>query len=255
MSSGLSASNRLIKIMTADCAITRDRAVDYWHRFRGVVASRVAANDVFVQQLRAVVDVDAILGPCSIEGFDGGYAARDAAFVSGALLAAQWPLPIAAVVATVAALSQEAGGDDAVAVAAIAGGLEALQRLERAAGIGMHARGHLVDGLLGVPAATAAAGLTLALSPAAMADALGVAGSLASGSREWRGMDSKLLGGWMARSAILAVRLAQAGFSGPAEVFEGRKGLFNAYAGAGNYSLASLFSDAESELSHAQEHS
>jgi 2-methylcitrate dehydratase PrpD len=254
MSSVMSTSSRIIKIITDDCASARAAAADYWQQFHGTVASRAAMNDVFVQRLRALVEADAIRGPCSIAGLSGSYTARDAAFANGALLATQWPLPIAAVVATVAALSQEVRGADEVAVAAIAGGLEILQRLERAAGSGMYARGHLADGLLGVPAATAAAGRTLNLSPSAMVDALGVAGSLASGSREWQGTDSKLLGGWMARSAILAARLAQAGFSGPAEVFEGRKGLFNAYAGIGGYSLASLFNDVEPDLPHAQEH-
>ena len=190
MSSVMSTSSRIVKIITGDCATARVVAADYWHQFHGSVASRAAMNDVFVQRLRAFVEADAIRGPCSIAGLSGSYTARDAAFANGALLATQWPLPIAAVVATVAALSQEVRGADEVAVAAIAGGLETLERLERAAGSGMHARGHLADGLLGVPAATAAAVRTLNLSPSAMVDALGVAGSLACGSREWLGMDS-----------------------------------------------------------------
>jgi len=96
---------------------------------------------------------------------------------------------------------------------------------------------------VGVPAAAAAAGRIIGLSDGAMVNALGVAGSLASGSREWQGENATLLAGWMARSAILAAKLAEFGFSGPDEVFEGRKGLFNAYAGSGNYTLEALFSD------------
>jgi 2-methylcitrate dehydratase PrpD len=234
-----SASARLVASVELSGA-TRLRAANYWFRLRNAVAPRVASRDGFVRSLVAVVRADAIAGPCSIAGVEGAFTARDAAFANGALMAAEAPQPIAAIVAAVAALAEETRADDAAAIAAVGFGLGVLGRLERAAGAGMRARGHLAEGLLGIPAATAAAARTIGLSDAAMIDALGVAGSLASGSREWQGDDADLLGGWMARSAILAARLAQFGFSGPAEVFEGRKGLFNAYAGPGHYSVASL---------------
>ena len=151
--------------------------------------------------------------------------------------------PVAAIVAAVAALVEEDGSDEETALAAVAVGVEALDRLQRSAAEGIRQRGHDADGILGAPAATAAAGRAIHLSAGAMVDALGVAGSLASGSRAWPGTGADLLGGWMARSAILAARLAERGFSGPAEVFEGRKGLFNAYAGPGAYGLAPLMEE------------
>jgi 2-methylcitrate dehydratase PrpD len=235
-----SASATLMASAAEDSGATRLRAADYWLRLRTAVAVRVALRDGFVESLVAVVRADAIAGLCSIAGVEGGFTARDAAFANGALMAAEAPLPVAAIVAAVAAMAEETQADDAAAIRAVAFGLSVLDRLELAAGAGMRARGHLAEGLLGVPAATAAAGRTIGLSDAAMVDALGVAGSLASGSREWQGDDADLLAGWIARSAILAARLAQFGFSGPAEVFEGRKGLFNAYAGPGHYSVAPL---------------
>jgi 2-methylcitrate dehydratase PrpD len=235
-----SASATLIAIVADDGAATDTRAMDYWRRLPDAAARRVAFGDRFVQSLLMVVRADAIAGPCSIAGLQGRFAARDAGFANGALMAAEAPLPVAAIVAAVMALTEERGGDDGVAIAAVGFGLGVLDRLERAAGAGVCARGHLAEGILGAPAATAAAGRAIGLDDAAMADALGVAGSMASGSREWQGGDADLLAGWMARSAILAARLAQAGFSGPAEVFEGRKGLFNAYAGPGRYTVAPL---------------
>jgi len=235
-----SASATLVASVLRDSGATHSRAAGYWLRLRNAVAPRVALRDGFVESLMAVLRADAIAGLSSIAGVEGAFTARDAAFANGALMAAEAPLPVAAIVAAVAALAQEIQADDAAAIGAVAFGLDVLDRLERAAGAGMRARSHLAEGLLGVPAATAAAGRTIGLSDAAMVDALGVAGSLASGSREWQGDDADLLAGWMARSAILAARLAQFGFSGPAEVFEGRKGLFNAYAGPGYYSVAPL---------------
>jgi 2-methylcitrate dehydratase PrpD len=59
----------------------------------------------------------------------------------------------------------------------------------------------------------------------------------------------------MARSGILAARLAEEGFSGPAEVFEGRKGLFNGYAGPDQYTTEWLCADAASKPSSTQGHS
>jgi 2-methylcitrate dehydratase PrpD len=219
------------------------RATEQWRRLRTAAATRVASGGAYVESLMSIVRADAIVGSCSIVGIEGRYTARDAAFANGALMASRASAPIAAIVAAVTALSEEMQCDDASAITAVGFGLGVLERLERAASVGMHARGHLGEGLVGVPAAAAAAGRIIGLTDAAMVNALGVAGSLASGSREWGGEDAGLLAGWIARSAILAAKLAQFGFSGPEEVFEGRKGLFNAYAGSGNYTVEALFSD------------
>ena len=248
-----SASARLIAIVADDADAVRPKAADYWFRLRKTVQRRVDSPDRFVRSLIALVRADAISGPCSIPGIEGNFSARDAAFANAALMASEARLPIAAMVAAVAALVEEIHGDDSVAVHAVGFGLGVLDRLEHAAGAGMRARGHFSEGLLGAPAAAAAAGRMIGLSNAAMIDALGVSGSLASGSREWHS-GGDLLAGWMARSGILAARLAEEGFSGPAEVFEGRKGLFNGYAGPDQYTTEWLCADAASKPSSTQGH-
>jgi 2-methylcitrate dehydratase PrpD len=250
-----SASARMVAILAKRNDDPGVKGAEQWRSLRAAAVRRIGAEDRFVQSLMAVVRADAIAGCCSIAGIEGRYTARDAAFANGALMASEGSMPVAAIVAAVMALSDETQSRDADAIAAVGFGLHVLERLERAAGDGMRARGHLAEGLVGVPAAAAAAGRILGLSDAAMADALGVAGSLASGSREWLGEDAALQGGWIARSAVLAAKLAQFGFSGPGEVFEGRKGLFNAYAGAGNYSVEPLTAGDTSDSSFSRERS
>jgi 2-methylcitrate dehydratase PrpD len=243
-----SASAKLVGLAASDVGAAGARAAHYWQSLPVDAARRAAAGDRFAQAQRAMVRADALPGPCAIIGLEGRFAVRDAAFANGSLMAAGASAPVAAIVAVVGALAEELGCDEPAALGAVAFGLAVFDRLERAAGPGMRARGHLAEGVLGAPAAAAAACHVIGLSEAKMVDALGIAGSLSSGSREWQGDDADLLAGWMARSAILAARLAETGFSGAAEVFEGRKGLFNAYAGPGNYTLAPLVGEADQQV-------
>lgn len=71
------------------------------------------------------------------------------------------------------------------------------------------------------------------VSPAVAVNALGLAGSFASGTTEYlaSGGESKpLQHGWAAHSAIYAVSLAQRGAVGPTQIFEGQFGIFRAMA-------------------------
>ncbi len=89
---------------------------------------------------------------------------------------------------------------------------------------------------LGMPAAAAAVGRLWRLAPGEIVSAFGVSASQASGVLEAYadGTWSKTLHpGWAAHAAIVACRLAQAGFTGPASAFEGRYGLYRALLPAG----------------------
>jgi 2-methylcitrate dehydratase PrpD len=69
---------------------------------------------------------------------------------------------------------------------------------------------------------------------ATLVNAMGIAGSMASGLMEYLadGSDTKQLhAGWAAQSGIQALKLAAAGLTGPKTVLEGRFGIFQAYAG------------------------
>jgi 2-methylcitrate dehydratase PrpD len=87
--------------------------------------------------------------------------------------------------------------------------------------------------LCGVFGAAAAAATAMGLGRDAFVNALGIAGTQASGLIEWRADGSwikRLHPGRAAQSGILAARLAQEGFTGPATIFEGDGGFFNAYS-------------------------
>jgi len=87
--------------------------------------------------------------------------------------------------------------------------------------------------LCGVFGAAAAAAVTMDLDRDAFVRALGIAGTQASGLTEWRADGSwikRLHPGRAAHSGVLAARLAREGFTGPATIFEGEGGFFNAFS-------------------------
>ena len=66
-----------------------------------------------------------------------------------------------------------------------------------------------------------------------LANALGIAGSMAGGIIEYLADGSwtkRMHPGWAAQSGLRAALLARAGFVGPSTVFEGVHGLFNGFA-------------------------
>jgi 2-methylcitrate dehydratase PrpD len=92
-----------------------------------------------------------------------------------------------------------------------------------------HRRGFHPSGLFATFGVTYLTSRLLELDAARTAQAAGICGSFASGILEcWvDGTQTKFLHpGWSAQSAIAAAFLARAGTTGPAEVFEGRWGLF-----------------------------
>jgi 2-methylcitrate dehydratase PrpD len=79
-----------------------------------------------------------------------------------------------------------------------------------------------------------------------LADALGVAGSQASGLMEFLtdGTSVKRVHpGWAAHSGLIAARLAAAGVTGPRGVLDGRFGLYRSHLGEGECNLAALTSE------------
>lgn len=87
--------------------------------------------------------------------------------------------------------------------------------------------------LCGVFGAAAAAAVALDLDRTQFVNALGIAGTQASGLTEWRTDGSwikRLHPGRAAQSGILSARLAREGFTGPATIFEGENGFFNAFS-------------------------
>jgi 2-methylcitrate dehydratase PrpD len=91
---------------------------------------------------------------------------------------------------------------------------------------------HHSTSITGTFAAALIAARLFGLSADSLADALGIAGSQAAGSRQaiqegaWSG---RMHGGWPGLAGVYAALLAGRGLSGPRQVFEGPRGLYRTY--------------------------
>ncbi len=124
-------------------------------------------------------------------------------------------------------------------IAAIAGSEVAI-RVGMAAPLEFHRRGFHPTSVCGIFGATVAAGRLMGVDAEVLTNALGLAGSMASGLFEYLGDGSAtkpLHPGWAAQAGIQAVRLAQLGTTGPRTIFEGRFGLYAAFVGNANSGL------------------
>ncbi len=152
--------------------------------------------------------------------------------------------PSAPTVAATLAAAEAVNADGRELIVAIAIGNELGCRLGLVSPGAFHGVGLHPTSVLGAPAATAAVGRLWHLSEAQIASAFGISASQASGVLEAYadGTWSKTLHpGWAAHAAIVAGRLAQAGFTGPATAFEGRYGIYSALLPQGtklNYETA-----------------
>jgi 2-methylcitrate dehydratase PrpD len=139
----------------------------------------------------------------------------------------------AVVVPAVLAAAQRHGASGADLMRGIAIGAEVTCRLCAVAPMKVHKAGFHPTAIFGVMGAVAGVGALLRLPEAALVNAFGIAGSLASGIIEYLSEGAwtkRLHPGWAAQSGYRAVRLAQNGFVGPRTVFEGAHGFFHGYA-------------------------
>lgn len=140
--------------------------------------------------------------------------------------------PGSVVVPTAIAVGTETGAENEDIAAAVTAGYEVAARLGGVAGRRFHRRGFHATGIAGPFAAAAAAGRTMRLNGEAMANAFGLAGSMAGGLMAFLddGSWSKWLhAGWAAHGGIVAAQLAGRGFRGPAGVLDGRHNLYDAF--------------------------
>ncbi len=129
------------------------------------------------------------------------------------------------------AVAQSAGasGEDVLRAAIV--GYETVCRVASASPHGFHARGLHATQVAGVFSSAIVASLLMGLDQATTVNALGIAGSSAGGLLEFltTGASTKQLHpGAASLNGIIAARLAAAGATGPATVFEGPHGVFAA---------------------------
>ncbi|MGW0432106.1 MmgE/PrpD family protein [Micromonospora sp. NPDC003197] len=143
------------------------------------------------------------------------------------------------------AVGEQVGAAGRAVLDAAVVGYETVCRVAAAAPHGFHARGLHATMVAGVFSSAIVAARLLGLDVARTVDALGIAGSQAGGLLAFlhSGASTKQLHpGFAAHAGILAARLAAAGASGPANVFDGPHGVYDALA-AGPVDLTSVTVD------------
>lgn len=115
----------------------------------------------------------------------------------------------------------------------IAAGVELLCRLGLVTPKAIHRAGFHPTAVLGSLAAAFGVGVAIGGDRKALKEALGIAGSTASGIIEYLGDGSwtkRMHAGWSAQGGLKAALLGRAGFVGPQAVLEGEHGFFKAFA-------------------------
>jgi 2-methylcitrate dehydratase PrpD len=199
------------------------------------------AETPFGQSTRGAALALSPAGPCRVLGTGDRVGVTTAAFANGAFSQAlefddthnesivHMSSPA---VAAALALSEIGPVSGRELITAIALGNEISCRVGSVASGQFHKRGFHPTGLFGTFGCAYLASKLIGLEADRMAQAAGISGSFASGLLQcWvDGTQTKFLHpGWAAQSGITAAFLARSQTTGPAEVFEGRFGLFAAH--------------------------
>jgi 2-methylcitrate dehydratase PrpD len=190
---------------------------------------------------RSLVETWRSDGGVSVYGVDGRCEPDKAALINGALAQAlemddkhgsSLARPGSTITPAVLAVAEARNQTLEDAIAAVTVGYEVMIRLGFVAGKRFLERGYHTSSLIGAFGTVCAIGNLLRVRPEKIVDALGIAGTFASGIQESTrtGSTSKILhGGWGAHSGIIAMELAMAGITGPSSVFEGQYGFFETH--------------------------
>ena len=205
-----------------------------------VIGLAVAArNELYMKAALASWDDG---GPCTAIGHARRLSAAGAAFVNGTAAHGEdfddtfegGPVHAGAVVVpAVLAACERYGRHGEAALLGIAVGAETLCRLSLVAPRLIHKAGFHPTAVLGAMGAAAGVSAALGLERRQIVDALGIAGSMASGIIEYLAEGAwtkRLHPGWAAQAGMRAALLARHGFVGPRTVFEGTHGLFHGFA-------------------------
>jgi 2-methylcitrate dehydratase PrpD len=181
-------------------------------------------------------------GPCTAIGHPRTMSSAGAACVNGTAAHGEdfddtfegGPIHAGAVVIpAVLAVCERHNPDGRAALRGIAIGMEVTCRLSLVTQGALHKAGFHPTAIFGTMGAAAGVGAALGLNKKHMVDAIGTAGSMASGIIEYLAEGTwpkRMHAGWSAQSGIRAALLGKAGFYGPRTVFEGVHGLFHGFA-------------------------
>ena len=198
-----------------------------------------ARNSDYVTSLKKSLDAG---GACTALGHTESYRPEDAALLNGTAAHGEdfddtfegGPVHSGAVVVpAVLAACERFERDGRSALLGIAAGVETMCRLSLVAPKRIHKAGFHPTAVLGAVASTLAVSVVLKLEKHQIVNALGIAGSMAGGIIEYLAEGAwtkRLHAGWAAHCGLHAARIAREGFTGPRTVFEGKHGLFYAFA-------------------------
>jgi 2-methylcitrate dehydratase PrpD len=205
-----------------------------------VVGLCVAARGTdYMQALVRGVDPG---GPATAIGHTATYSPETAALINGTAAHGEdfddtfegGPVHSSAVVApAVLAAVERFNLDGPAAFAGLVAGIEMTCRLSMVIPKAIHKAGYHPTCVLGAMGATMGVSKAMGLDQQQSVDAMGIAGSMASGIIEYLAEGAwtkRLHAGWAAKSGLQAARIGQQGFLGPRTVFEGTHGLFYAFA-------------------------
>ena len=151
------------------------------------------------------------------------------------------------IISAVLATAEQHGLSGADAMRGIAIGCEVMCRLCTVAPKLVHKAGFHPTAVFGALGAAAGVASALRLTPVQWVNALGIAGSMASGIIEYLAEGAwtkRMHPGWAAQAGYRAARMAEAGFTGPRTLFEGEHGFFHAFANIDNCDFTALLAGA-----------
>jgi len=209
--------------------------------------------------VQATLRATAEPGPCSAIGHAGGFNVATAALCNGTAAHGEdyddtfegGPVHAGAAIipAVLAAAEQHRlGGGDAVRGVAV--GCEVMCRLCLVAPKRVHKAGFHPTAVFGALGAAAGVASALSLEETQSCNALGIAGSMASGIIEYLAEGAwtkRMHPGWAAQAGYRAARMAQAGFTGPRTLFDGEHGFFHAFANSDGCDFRSMLDGAGKE--------
>src|SRR6516164_3437846 len=196
-------------------------------------------NEDYVEATLDGCDED---GPCTVIGHARTLGAAGAALVNGTAAHGEdfddtfegGPvLAGAVIVPAVLAACERHRPDGIAALTGIAVGVETMCRLGLVTPKLVHKAGFHPTAVFGAMAAASGVAAALKLDRRGIVDALGIAGSMASGIIEYLAEGAwtkRMHAGWAAQSGLRAALLAKHGFVGPRTVFEGIHGLYHGFA-------------------------
>jgi 2-methylcitrate dehydratase PrpD len=206
--------------------------------------------------LRAALHATAEPGACTLSGHAGGFNVSTAALCNGTAAHGEdyddtfegGPVHAGAVIIpALLATGEQHNLAGSEVVRGVAVGCEVMCRLCLVAPKRVHKAGFHPTAVFGTLGAAAGVATALRLDVAQWSNALGIAGSMASGIIEYLAEGAwtkRMHAGWAAQAGYRAARLAQEGFTGPRTLFEGDHGFFHAFANSDDCDFTSMLDGA-----------